>query len=69
MFKDSLACIRKFAESDDEIRVIWNVGDIVCWECGMLETLDVGDVGCLGSGMFGMLVMMIVGSSPTASSS
>ena len=55
MFKDSLACIRKFAESDDEIRVIWNVGDIVCWECGMLETLDVGDVGCLGSGMFGML--------------
>ena len=55
MFKDSLACIRKFAESDDEIRIIWNVGDIVCWECGMLETLDVGDVGCLGSGMFGML--------------
>ena len=55
MFKGSLACIRKFAESDDEIRVIWNVGDIVCWECGMLETLDVGDVGCLGSGMFGML--------------
>ena len=54
MFKDSLACIRKFAESDDEIRVIWNVGDIVCWECGMLGLWNVRDVGCSGCGIFGM---------------
>ena len=30
MFKDSLACIGKFLESDDKIQVMWNVGDVVC---------------------------------------
>ena len=65
MFKGSLACIRKFVESDDEIRDMWNVGDIVCygcvmlgfvryWECGMMRMWDVGDVGCWGCGMLGM---------------
>ena len=46
MFKDSLACIRKFFESDDKIQVVWNVGDVVCWVCGMLGLWDIGDVGC-----------------------
>ena len=45
MFKDNLACIRKFVESDDEIRVMWNVGDVVCWGCEMLGLQDIGDVG------------------------
>ena len=46
MFKDSLACIRKCFESDDKIQVVWNVGDVVCWVCGMLGLWDIGDVGC-----------------------
>ena len=51
MFKDLLACIWEFVESDDKIRVMWNVGDVVCWECGMLVCgilgmWDVDDVGC-----------------------
>ena len=54
MFKDSLACIQKFVESNYEIRVIWNVGDIICWECGMFGILDVGDLECLDGWMFGM---------------
>ena len=55
MFKDSLACIRKFFESDDKIQVVWNVGDVVSmlgmwdvgfmgyWGCWMLVVCDVGD--------------------------
>ena len=54
MFKDSLAFVQKFVESDDKIRVMWNVGDVVCWECGMLGLWDVGDVGYLGCEMLGM---------------
>ena len=54
MFKDSLACIRKFVESDDKIRVMWNVGDVVCWKCGMLGLQDIGDVRCSRCEMFGM---------------
>ena len=51
MFKENLACIRKFVESDDKIRVVWNVGDLVCCECGMLglqelEMWDIGDGEC-----------------------
>ena len=46
MFKDNLACTWKFVESDDKIQVMWNVGDVVCWECGMLDLQDIGDVGC-----------------------
>ena len=49
MFKDSLACIRKFVESDDKIRFMWNIGDVVCWECGMLRFK-----GYWGCGMLGM---------------
>ena len=45
MLKDSLACFRKFPEIDDKIRVMMNVGDVVCWECGMLSLWDIGDVG------------------------
>ena len=38
---------------------MWDVGDVVCWGCGMLgmwDVWDVGvwDVGCSGCGMFGM---------------
>ena len=33
MFKDSLACIQNFVESDDKIQVIWNVGDVGNMEC------------------------------------
>ena len=41
--------MRILVESDDKIRVMWNVGDVVCWEgmwdvwfagywrCGMLK--------------------------------
>ena len=54
MFKNSLACIHKFVESDDEIRVMCNIRDIVCWECGMLRLWDIWDVGCSGCGMLGM---------------
>ena len=46
MFKVSLSCIRKFVESDDKIRVMWNVGDVVSWECGMLGLWNIGDAGC-----------------------
>ena len=52
MFKDSLTCIRKFVKSDGEIRVMWNVGDIACWKCGVLGLWDVRDVDCLGCGIF-----------------
>ena len=38
--------------SDDKIRVMWNVGDIVCWERGTLGMPDFGDVGCSGCRMF-----------------
>ena len=51
MFKDNLESIQKFVESDDKIRVMWNVGDVVCWECGMLDLYDVGDVGYCRYGM------------------
>ena len=44
--QDSFAFIRKFVESDDKIRDMWNVGDVVCWECEMLGLWDIGDVGC-----------------------
>ena len=64
MFKDSLACIRKFVESDDKIRVMANVGDIMfgiwdigfvgCWGSGMLAMRDVGDVGYSRYEMLGM---------------
>ena len=33
---------------------MWDVRDVGCWRCGMLEMWDVGDVGCSGCGMFGM---------------
>ena len=33
-FKDLLACMQKFVESDDKIKVMLNVGDVVCLECG-----------------------------------
>ena len=46
MFKDSLACVRKFVESDGKIRVMWNVDDVACCKCGMLGLRDIGDVGC-----------------------
>ena len=36
MFKDNLACIQKFVESDNKIRVMWNAGGVVCLGCGML---------------------------------
>ena len=55
MFKDSPACVWKFVESDDKIRVIWHAGDVgnvISWVCGILEMWDVGDVGCWGYGMF-----------------
>ena len=48
MFKYSLARIRKFVESDDEIRVMWNVDDGVCWECGMMGLWHIGDEGYWG---------------------
>ena len=52
MFKDSLACIQNFVESDDKIQVIWNVGDVGNMECCvMLGMFDVGDVGCWGCGI------------------
>ena len=53
MLKGSLACIRKFVESDNEIRVMWNVGDIVCWRCVMMGLWDVGDMGCWECGILG----------------
>ena len=46
MFKDSLPCIPKFVESDEKIQVMWNVGNVVCLECGMLGLWIIGDVGC-----------------------
>ena len=53
MFKELLACIETFLESNDEIRAMWNVRDIVCWQYGMLGCdilgkWNVRDVGCLG---------------------
>ena len=77
MFKHTLASIRKFAESDDKIWVMWNVGNVVCWEygmldlqgigdvgywrCGMLKMWDVSDVGCLGWVMLEMCDLWDVG--------
>ena len=76
MIKNSLAYIRKFLESDDEIRVMCNIGDIVCWmwdvgvvECSRCEIFgrwDVGDMGCWDVGcsecaMFGMWDVWDVG--------
>ena len=46
MFKESLPCIPKFVESDEKIQVMWNDGDVVCLECGMLGLWIIGDVGC-----------------------
>ena len=43
----------KFVESDDEIRVIRIIGDIVCWESGMMGLWMVQDVECSGCGMLG----------------
>ena len=52
MFKDSLACIQNFVESDDKIQVIWNVGDVGNMECCvMLGMFDVDDVGYWGCGI------------------
>ena len=59
MFKGNLACIRNFVESDDKIRVMWNVGDVGmlgCWvreilETWILEMWFVEDVRSLGCGM------------------
>ena len=42
---------------------MWDVGDVGCWGCGMLEMWDVGDVGCWGCGMFGMWDVRDVGCS------
>ena len=50
MFKNSLAYIRKFV---DEIRIMYIIGDIVCWECGMMGLWNVQDVECSGCGMLG----------------
>ena len=44
--QDSFACIWKFVESDDKVRVMCNVGDAVCWECEMFGLWDIGDVRC-----------------------
>ena len=54
MFKDNLACIRKFVESDDKIQVMWKVGDAVCWVYGIFEMWDVEDVRCWGCEMLRM---------------
>ena len=60
MFKDSLACIQNFVESDDKIQFIWNVGDVgnmeccVMLGCWMLVMWDVGDVGYPGCEMLAM---------------
>ena len=61
MFKDNLACIRKFVESDDKIQVMWNVGNVVSWVYGILEMWDVEDVRCWGCGMFGIWDVVDVG--------
>ena len=42
---------------------MWDVGDVGCWRCGMLEMWDVGDVGCWGCGMLGMWDVRDVGCS------
>ena len=61
MFKTSLACNRKFVESDYEMRVRCNIGDIVCWECGLLGLWNVRDVECSGCWMLGMRDVRDVG--------
>ena len=33
---------------------MWDVGDVGCWRCEILEMWDIGDVGCSGCGMFGI---------------
>ena len=47
---------------------MWDVGDVGCWRCGMLEMWDVAGVGCSGCGcwrcgMFGMWYVRDVGCS------
>ena len=46
MFKDSLACIWKFVES--------NLVCTVCWECGMFRMWDAWAVRCSKCGIVGM---------------
>ena len=58
MFKNSLACIQKFVESDDEIPSY-----VECWGCSMLGMWDVGVVECSGCGMLGMWDVGVVGCS------
>ena len=40
---------------------MWNVRDVGCWRCGMLEMWDIGDVGCSGCGMLEMWDVRDVG--------
>ena len=54
MFKDSLTCISKFIENDDQIRVMWNVGDVGGLGSGMFEMWNDLDVGCSGYVMLGI---------------
>ena len=61
MFNTSLACNRKFVESDYKMRVRCNIGDIVCWECGLLGLCNVQDVECSGCWMLGMRGVRDVG--------
>ena len=42
---------------------MWDVGDVGCWECGMLGMWDVGDMGCSVCRMFGMWYVPDVGCS------
>ena len=63
MFKDNLAYIRKFDESDDKIQVMWTVGDVVSWVYGILEMWDVEDVRFWGCVMFWMWDVRDVGCS------
>ena len=60
MFKDSLACIRKFVESDNTSYVeCWQCSVLGMWDvrfagyqrCDMFKMWDVRDVGCWGYGM------------------
>ena len=40
---------------------MWNVRDVGCWRCGMLEMWDIGDVGCSGCGVLEMWDVRDVG--------
>ena len=61
IFKGLLACIQRFVQSDNEIRVIRNIKDIVCWRCIMFGLWNVGDVGCWGCKVLAMWVFGDVG--------